>query len=400
MESYLIYASNGLSNLTASESYDQSQRPILSQKYSHRRAGREIVWAGLCRTSGPYFSGEWRHSVSGVGDVRLAIVARGWVGGVAPRQLRAGVVSAAVRQRREVPLFRAGFVFLGAVLGTSITWAFLDRAAVADRTVERRALELRAQELSARALALGSPLACLDAVAGENVAAACERALFVSPASVATASSYVAERLALLAAMVAYAERGGDDIDDVLLPLRRSLEADPFGFLAHVLSIRDGCANHNCKSFALLHDASARKPQRKDARSLSRSLSGALGQGARWQPCRCSAGSDRCDPARSAQGHYQRRFPLGGVNPRGQHHESRANRAGPAGRGGRRRCQSEPAVRRRSLVATLAKARGQSRPTNRGSTASFVRNRTDLAGTRPIASAGHHGPWRDRAASA
>jgi len=154
------------------------------------------------------------------------------------------------------PLFRAGFVILGAVLGASITWAFLDRAAVADRTVERRALELRAQELSARALVLGSPLACLDAVAGENVAAACERALFVSPASVATASSYVAERLALLAAMVAYAERGGDDIDDVLLPLRRSLEADPFGFLAHVLSIRDGCTNHNCKSFALLHDAS------------------------------------------------------------------------------------------------------------------------------------------------
>ena len=121
---------------------------------------------------------------------------------------------------------------------------------------ERRALELRAQELSARALAPGSPLACLDAVAGENVAAACERALFVSPASVAIASSYVAERLALVAAMVAYAERGGADIEDVLLPLRRSLEADPFGFLAHVLSIRDGCTNHNCKTFALLHDAS------------------------------------------------------------------------------------------------------------------------------------------------
>ena len=157
---------------------------------------------------------------------------------------------------RRSPYFALVFVILGAVLGTSITWAFLDRAAVAHRSVERQALELRAQELSARALALGSPLACLDAVAGENVAAACERALFVSPASVAAASSYVAERLALLAAMAAYAERGDADIEDVLLPLRRSLEADPFGFLAHVLSIRDGCTSHNCKSFALLQDAS------------------------------------------------------------------------------------------------------------------------------------------------
>src|SRR5208283_2036633 len=153
-------------------------------------------------------------------------------------------------------VFRAGFVILGAVLGAAMTWAFLDRTAVADRSAERRALELRAQELSSRALAPGSPLACLDVVAGENVAAACEWALFVSPASVAAASSYVAERLALLAALVAYVERGGTDIEDVLPPLRRSLEADPFGFLAHVLSNRDGCTNHNCKAFALLHDAS------------------------------------------------------------------------------------------------------------------------------------------------
>jgi hypothetical protein len=154
------------------------------------------------------------------------------------------------------PVFRASFVILGAVLGAAMTWAFLDRAAMADRSAERRALELRAQELSARSLAPGSPLACLDVVAGDNVMAACERALFVSPASVAAASSYVVERLGLLAAMVAYVERGGTDIEDVLLPLRRSLEADPFGFLAHVLSNRDGCTNHNCKVLALLHDAS------------------------------------------------------------------------------------------------------------------------------------------------
>jgi hypothetical protein len=154
------------------------------------------------------------------------------------------------------PGFRASFVILSAVLGAAMTWAFIDRAAVADRSAERRALELRAQELSTRALAPGSPLACLDVVAGENVVAACERSLFASPASVAAVSSYVAARLALLSDIVAYAKRGGTDIDDVLLPLRRSLEADSFGFLAHVLSLRDGCASHNCKALALLHDAS------------------------------------------------------------------------------------------------------------------------------------------------
>ncbi|HMK69455.1 MAG TPA: hypothetical protein VK442_00640 [Xanthobacteraceae bacterium] len=157
---------------------------------------------------------------------------------------------------RPGPVSRSGVVILSAVLGAAIAWAFLDHAAVAERSAERRAFELRAQELSANALAPGSPLACLDVVVGESVAAACERALFASPASVAAASSYVAARLALLADIVGYAEHGGTDIDDVLLPLRRSLEADSFGFLAHVLSLRDGCASHNCKALALLHDAS------------------------------------------------------------------------------------------------------------------------------------------------
>lgn len=151
---------------------------------------------------------------------------------------------------------RAGFVILGAILGGAMTWALLGRAASGDNnTAERRTLELRAQELSAPALAPGSPLACLDALAGESVEAACEKALFVSPASVASASSYVAARLTLLAGMVAYSGRGGADIDYMLLPLRRSLEADRFGFLAHVLAIRDGCTSQKCKALALLHDA-------------------------------------------------------------------------------------------------------------------------------------------------
>ncbi len=137
-----------------------------------------------------------------------------------------------------------------------MAWAFLNAATVRDQSAERRALEARAAELSIQALAPGSPLACLDGLAGDNVEAACERALFAAPATVATATTYVAARLALLADMTAYTRRGGGNIDGALLPLRRALEADRFGFVAHMLAVRDGCTSDNCKALALLADPS------------------------------------------------------------------------------------------------------------------------------------------------
>lgn len=152
-------------------------------------------------------------------------------------------------------LSRVAFVVGCAAFGAAMTWSFLDRGDSSSRGAERRALELRAQELAAQALAPGSPLACLDAIAGESVETACEKALFASPAGVAAASSYAAARLTLLTSMAAYVKRGGTDIDDVFLPLRRSLEADRFGFLAHVLAVRDGCTNQNCKALGVLRDA-------------------------------------------------------------------------------------------------------------------------------------------------
>jgi hypothetical protein len=148
----------------------------------------------------------------------------------------------------------AGFVILGAGLGAVMTWALLDYAPSGESSAERRSLEIRAEQLNAQALAPGSPLACLDALAGQAVETACERQLFTSPASVAAATSFVARRLELLTAVLAYDKRGAGDIDAVLRPLRRSLEADRFGFLAHVLALRDGCTSENCKALALLDD--------------------------------------------------------------------------------------------------------------------------------------------------
>jgi len=157
---------------------------------------------------------------------------------------------------RTKSVARTSIIALGAILGGTMAWAFLDAATTRDHNAERLALETRAAELNARALAPGSALACLDALAGETVEVACEKALFANPAAVASATSYAAARLTLLADMAAYNQRGGADIDGALLPLRHSLEADRFGFVAHALAARDGCSSQSCNAFSLLRDPS------------------------------------------------------------------------------------------------------------------------------------------------
>jgi hypothetical protein len=165
------------------------------------------------------------------------------------------VCALAIDGTRTRTAARVGVVIVGALLGGTLAWTFLNGANVRDLGVERRALETRAAELNVRALAPASPLACLDGLAGDNVESACERALFATPATVATATTYVAARLALLADITAYTKRGGRNIDGALLPLRRGLEADRFGFVAHMLAVRDGCTSNNCTALALLQDA-------------------------------------------------------------------------------------------------------------------------------------------------
>lgn len=145
-------------------------------------------------------------------------------------------------------------VLLGAALAGSLTWAFFDGAAKRDRAAERTALEMRAGRLTAQSLAPGSALACLGPLVGDTVQSACEAALFASPAGVAAAISYVTAQFALLSDMTAYSKHGGADIGAALVPLRRALEADPYGFAADVLVRRDGCTAEKCPAFALLGD--------------------------------------------------------------------------------------------------------------------------------------------------
>jgi hypothetical protein len=141
----------------------------------------------------------------------------------------------------------------GAAVGAILAWAFLSSAGTRDLSAERRNLEMRAAQLTAQVLAPGSPLACLDATGGENVELACEKALFAAPATVAAASSYTAARLSLLSDMAAHIQVGGN-LNSVLPPLRRALEADRFGFVAHTLAIRDGCTSTRCEALALLRE--------------------------------------------------------------------------------------------------------------------------------------------------
>jgi hypothetical protein len=111
------------------------------------------------------------------------------------------VCALALDWTRSRVIARLAVIGLGAAFGAILAWAFLAGAAVRDLTAERHNLEMRAAQLAAQVLAPGSPLACLDATGGENVEAACEKALFAAPATVAAASSYTFARLALLSDM-------------------------------------------------------------------------------------------------------------------------------------------------------------------------------------------------------
>lgn len=142
-------------------------------------------------------------------------------------------------------------ILLSTIFGTSFAWTFLRYAATGHR--ERR-LESRINELKAQALAPGSPFACLDPSIGETIQVACEHEVFASPATVATEIFYVWSEFTLVSDVAANPTKNADDVERATLSLRRSLEADRFGFLAYLLAIRNGCTSANCPALAVLKD--------------------------------------------------------------------------------------------------------------------------------------------------
>jgi hypothetical protein len=141
-----------------------------------------------------------------------------------------------------------------ALVGVTVTTAVM-LISRSDRAEERRVLDRRLAELSAREIAPGSVLACLDAGIGEAVEGSCEKAVFASPETVAAATSFANARLTLLIDGLEYANRTDPGYENALADLRRSVEADRFGFVAQVLASRDGCTAGKCDALPLLHDA-------------------------------------------------------------------------------------------------------------------------------------------------
>lgn len=96
-------------------------------------------------------------------------------------------------------------------------------------------------------------LSCLDGLAGDMVAAGCEKALFGSPDAAAAAVSYTAARIDRLTALgdAAIADKS---LTLDLKVLRKSLERDRYGLVAQVLVARDGCTRFDCAAFRSLTD--------------------------------------------------------------------------------------------------------------------------------------------------
>jgi len=172
------------------------------------------------------------------------------------RRLRTDGLSEPLRPNlnRWVP---TGAVVLRVALvlaGAGAAWFIVDGWTRRELAAERRMLDARAFELTTRALMPGSALACLDAGAGGMVEASCEKALFATPEATAAAVTYVAAQLALLTDGTAFVRRDRS-YAETLSHLRRAVENDRFGLVAHALAVRDGCTPERCRAFALLDDA-------------------------------------------------------------------------------------------------------------------------------------------------
>jgi hypothetical protein len=145
-----------------------------------------------------------------------------------------------------------------ALVGLTVS-AVLDRWSSSEQAAERRAILARNAELEVQATVPGSMLACLDAGAGEAMGAACEKAIFASPQSIANAAAFVGARLSLLMDAATSAKKTDSSLLSALAAARRAIEIDRFGIAADILVQRDRCSADRCAEFAVLQDPSALK---------------------------------------------------------------------------------------------------------------------------------------------
>lgn len=148
-----------------------------------------------------------------------------------------------------VALFRAGRSFaIIAVVAIVVLAAGLAAAMLAQESSKPL---VSASASSSAGFAAMPALACLDELAGEIVASACERAVFSSAETTAAAVSYTAAQISRLASYGNVAAADGA-MTPSLRALRRAVERDRFGLVAHVLATRDECTLSKCAFFASL----------------------------------------------------------------------------------------------------------------------------------------------------
>lgn len=146
-----------------------------------------------------------------------------------------------------VALLRAGRPFL---IGTATVLLLLATGFAATLLLRGPSGTQQVQAVSPDVSAMPA-LACLDELAGEVVAAGCERAVFASAEATAAAVSYTAAQISRLESYgnVAAADRV---MTPSLRALRRAVERDRFGIVAHVLAARDECTLSACPFFTSL----------------------------------------------------------------------------------------------------------------------------------------------------
>lgn len=121
------------------------------------------------------------------------------------------------------------------------------------RFAERKAIEERAATLLAQANLPGSILGCLTTGIQAELDEACERTVFAEPQRVASAIGVTADRLALLYDATTFAAREPAFLDR-FDHLRKSLESDPYGIVAHILATEHKCLPDSCPRFRMLKE--------------------------------------------------------------------------------------------------------------------------------------------------
>lgn len=177
----------------------------------------------------------------------------------------AALLVALLIARGAVESVRRAVLSIAAVLvGGSAVIVILSWLAQNEVRAEQRALVQRQAELAAQALVPGSPLGCLDGAVGEAAEKACEQAVFAGPQSTAAAVAYRTAQITLLDDALGFASRADPGFAARFDGVRRSIERDRFGIVAHVLAARDGCTAENCTMFAHLQDAATIKANLKE----------------------------------------------------------------------------------------------------------------------------------------